>query len=122
MNLLTAPALALRCLQFKISTYHGSQLTEHEICRKHYRELEKRNRTCFSPFHDEATENKQQPQKYPKFIWEKLDDIVSFDKYTESHSPGKNWRTLLKKGNAVLVKQKFFSMTLPGKKLQKLNS
>ena len=30
---------------------------------KHYRELEKRNRTFFSPFHDETTENMQLLQK-----------------------------------------------------------
>ena len=86
-NLLTAPVLALRCLQFKTSTHHSSQLTGHEIYRKHYRELEKRNRTCFSPFHNENTENKQRLQKCPKFIWEKLDDI-GFEKFPESYSPG----------------------------------
>ena len=67
-NLHTAPVLALRCSQFKVSAYHSSQLTEHEICRKHHRELEKRDRTCFSSFHNENTESKQRLQKYPKFI------------------------------------------------------
>ena len=40
MNLLTGPALALRSSEFEISTYHSSQLTEHETCQEHYGELE----------------------------------------------------------------------------------
>ena len=40
MNLLTGPALALRCSQFEINTYHSPQLTEHKTCRKQYGELE----------------------------------------------------------------------------------
>ena len=35
MNLLKVPALAQKCSQFEISTYHGSQLMEHETCPKH---------------------------------------------------------------------------------------
>ena len=94
MNLLTGPVLALRCSQFKVSTYHSSQLTEHEICRKHYKELEQNNRTCFSSFCDDTTENKQRPQKCPEFIWKKLDGIIGFDKYPESHSPGEKFSNL----------------------------
>ena len=60
MNLLTGPAFALRSLQFEISTYHSSQLTEHETCQEHYGE-----------FHFV----KQRLQKLPWFILEKLDDI-----------------------------------------------
>ena len=37
-------------------------------------------------FRNETTENKQWLQKFPEFIWEKLDDI-GFDKDPESHSP-----------------------------------
>ena len=37
-------------------------------------------------FHDETTENKPWLQKFPEFIWEKLDGI-GFDKYPESHGP-----------------------------------
>ena len=40
MNLLTGPALALRSSQFEKSTYHSSQVTEHETCQEHYQELE----------------------------------------------------------------------------------
>ena len=39
MNLLTGHALALKFSQFEISTYHRSQLTEHEACQEHYGEL-----------------------------------------------------------------------------------
>ena len=35
MNLLTGPALDLRCSQFEIRTYLSSQLTEHKTYRKH---------------------------------------------------------------------------------------
>ena len=83
MNLLTGPALPLRSSQYEISTYHSSQLTEHETCQEHYGEL--KNFISWWDHWEQATTTEIPQVHFGKTRWYRLYRL--WRSYPESRSP-----------------------------------